>query len=558
MDLKILETILLVSINATGVFIIIVVLSSTFNQSTYRWFAAMTVGLLAWVNLATIAYFVESTELATFTYRLNFAAVVFFFLAAYKFYIEYFLGVKNRLSQTILVIISIALSGLILFTNTVISSTTKQQWGNEISLGSLSLLIYLFFTVMTGVFIYYSISRYIRASKAEKRKILFFLIGTFFLISFNVLFNIASPIIFGTARYQHLGDYSAVVFLVFTVFAILRREFLNVKITFAAFLISIIGIFLIVDIFVLSDNLVELLIKLAMFLLFLGVSILLLRSIMHEMYQREELVKANQDLKESRLRYLRLAEEQKGIIDVMGHEIRTPLTTIVQEINLQKQVNLTKEKQQSWLKGIIDPKDASLIVDSFETMDTAVTQAVSLANEMLESARLDHDSFKLDYSKFDLVTAVKSSIDILKKTYADRINSIDFKTSFTSLQVKADATRIRQAVDALLTNITKYGVDQETGKADIEVKLSAASENVRISVKDHGIGIAAEDIGKLGAKFARLNPDTNSKLKRPGGSGLGLYVAKGIANKHGGKLLIESEGIGKGATFSLDLPVISQ
>ena len=58
-------------------------------------FAAMTVGLLAWVNLATIAYFVESTELATFTYRLNFAAVVFFFLAAYKFYIEYFLGVKK-------------------------------------------------------------------------------------------------------------------------------------------------------------------------------------------------------------------------------------------------------------------------------------------------------------------------------------------------------------------------------------------------------------------------------------------------------------------------------
>ncbi len=70
------------------------------------------------------------------------------------------------------------------------------------------------------------------------------------------------------------------------------------------------------------------------------------------------------------------------------------------------------------------------------------------------------------------------------------------------------------------------------------------------------MGIDPNDMEKLGKKFSRLDPHTNgSKLPRPGGSGLGLYTYKGIIEHHQGQLVIESEGLGKGSTFTLKFPL---
>jgi hypothetical protein len=143
----------------------------------------------------------------------------------------------------------------------------------------------------------------------------------------------------------------------------------------------------------------------------------------------------------------------------------------------------------------------------------------------------------------------------MSKTEEKNVCEISFTNhSLASLMVNADKTRIREAVDALLSNAIKYR-DPTKAKCLINVMLSNTQNMAKIEVIDNGIGIAKEDIAKLGKKFVRLNPKTNGTLQRPGGTGLGLFVVKGIMNFHKGDFIIESPGTGKGSTFILKFPM---
>ncbi|MBN2016069.1 hypothetical protein JW766_04520 [Candidatus Dojkabacteria bacterium] len=273
----------------------------------------------------------------------------------------------------------------------------------------------------------------------------------------------------------------------------------------------------------------------------------------------EELIANLEKKVEERTKQLNeLARQQKDIIDVMGHEIRTPLTAIVQELNLQKAV--VAPKREAWEKGTLskeeEEKIIGMIFESCSTIDKASTHAVSLVNDMLETARLDKKRFELNYSTFDLVGAVQKVVDVMKKTTNEKDCDITFKKpSSGKLEVEADENRISEAVYALMSNAIKYGKNKNGEKTKVMVEVKEGGRGkVSISVKDNGEGIAKEDIPKLGKKFVRLNPTTNGKLKRPGGTGLGLFVVKGVVEHHGGKLEIESDGLGKGARFTLLFP----
>lgn len=255
-----------------------------------------------------------------------------------------------------------------------------------------------------------------------------------------------------------------------------------------------------------------------------------------------------------------LAEEQKDIIDVMGHEIRTPLTAIVQEVKLHKKYTLPKEdKLLESVKGNEElARLLPLLFDTLKTTDRASTHAVALVTDMLETARLDKNRFELNYEKFNIVTVIQESVDLMRKT-VDVNGHMKYDIIFEKpekeiSEVEADRTRIGQAIFALLNNAIKYH-DPEKKEVKIQVMLKIIGEDIEISFKDNGIGIAQEDIHKLGKKFLRLNPNLSSNLKRPGGTGLGLFVVKGVMQHHGGDLIIDSEGLHKGSTFTLKFPI---
>lgn len=253
-----------------------------------------------------------------------------------------------------------------------------------------------------------------------------------------------------------------------------------------------------------------------------------------------------------------LTEQQKDQVDIMGHEVKTPLTAISQQLNLLLDMILTEEKRKEWLKGNIQLEDAKRVVEGLIKMRAAETQEESIVTNMVEAARLDKLRFELNYSTFDLIELVQMAI----KDSEERLETnkqegkVTLQTELKNLEVEADQTRIKQCVDGLLTNAEKYGRNPTTHTLDVNVTIATDNGSVSISVHDQGMGIDPNDMEKLGKKFSRLDPHTNrSKLPRPGGSGLGLYTYKGIIEHHQGQLIIESEGLGKGSTFTLKFPL---
>ena len=555
MNTNIAELFVLTFINTFGIFLIIVILANSYKDRLYQWFVIMTVFLLGWVNFAYLGYVEENLAVAGIAYRLNMSFVFIFLFTAYVFLIENFLKINHSKLKWGLFSATIIFVFLSLFTNTLDREVVAKEWGNDTVPGILYPLLSLYILIVICIITYYLISNYFKQSIEGKRKILYFLIGTFMLIVFNVIFNILSPLLLQTARYQHFGDYSAIIFLAFTAFAMLRHKFLDIKVALAAFLISALGMLLIIDILLLSDTLSEQGLKIILFMFFIVISVILMRSVLNEIKQREELAEVNKALEKSKQRYIDLAQEQKDIIDVMGHEIRTPLTAIIQELNLSKKVIFPD--QEKWKEGKLPPEKQKeyigLMLEGYDTIDKASVQAASIVKNMLETARLDKKRFELSYEKFDLIEAVDSSIEVMERTSDQNIDIKFQKPASLKLEVEADKTRIKEAVEGLLRNSIKYR-DPQKSLINISVNIVLEGEDVVVSIKDNGIGMDPGDIPKLGKKFVRLNSQMNGGIKRPGGTGLGLFVVKGVMEYHKGKLIIESEGLGKGSTFSLKFP----
>jgi signal transduction histidine kinase len=114
----------------------------------------------------------------------------------------------------------------------------------------------------------------------------------------------------------------------------------------------------------------------------------------------------------------------------------------------------------------------------------------------------------------------------------------------------ADPAKLRQIFVNLITNAIKYSPDSSA----VVVQAIPNQDWVRVSVKDHGIGIKREDRDRLFKKFQRI-PDPSSR--KTTGTGLGLYIVKGLVELHGGSVDVSSS-YGKGSTFSFTLPVASE
>lgn len=553
MNFDLFEAIILVGINGFSVFLVVVILANSSKERIYQWFVALTICLVGWVNFAYLGYVEENAEIALSAYRINLGFVSTFFFTAYMFYIESFLRLKQTLLKLTLlgaVAIFIALS---LLTDTIIKGVTQREWGNEIQFGEFYTYFSIFAALTTLMFLYYFVSRYSTLAPREKRKVKFFLIGTTFFILFNFTFNILITTLLDTAEYQHFGDYSAIIFLGFTTFAMLKRKFLNVRVALAAFLISAMSVLLLIDIIVLSSNLEEQGVKVLLFIPFVAISVVLVKSVLNEIKQKEEISKINRALKKSEKRFSDLATEQKDIIDVMGHEIRTPLSIIKQELNYH--IQATVPEKNKWQMGAVSKKQVNTLFDTLITINEELDHTLRLVTDMLETARIDKERFDLNLSKFDIIDLARMVYNRFSKSEDASDFNLEFKASLSSkLQVEADKTRIRECMDILLSNALKYGKNIHGKKSEIKLEIEKEGKRVKIIVSDNGRGIDKTDIKKLGKKFLRLNPRTVN-LERPGGTGLGLFVAKNIIQYHKGELIVTSDGIGMGSKFTISIPI---
>jgi signal transduction histidine kinase len=253
--------------------------------------------------------------------------------------------------------------------------------------------------------------------------------------------------------------------------------------------------------------------------------------------QTFELQKKVKELEEAR-------RKEADMIDIMGHELRTPMSVIKLNTDLltrfQKNIEQNKE---TFLKYV------SRIKDSVET-------EIVLINTLLSSAKLEGDKIELNLDKVDLNQQIKMSMHAheieAKQKGVDLDTSFDYKKIF----IYADHARTVEILNNLISNAIKY-----TDKGKVSVEVTKNDSFAKVSVIDTGQGIPKEDLSKLGTKFFRTrnyltNPSDKDgvTIVRPGGTGLGLYVTFNLVKKMGGQIYVQSE-VGKGSTFTFTLPL---
>lgn len=225
-------------------------------------------------------------------------------------------------------------------------------------------------------------------------------------------------------------------------------------------------------------------------------------------------------------------ELERRLTSDVAHELRTPLMAILATVEaMEDEVLPCDQEHLALVAG--ETKRLSRLVDS-----------------MLRLSRLENGSVRFDFETVDAVQFVSGIATSHAMLLEDMGLTMTFanKTGYERVPVELDRDTITQAVTNIISNAMRY----TPAPGEVEVSLSLDGDRVAIAVRDTGIGIAKEDIGKLFGRFWRAEESRN---RVAGGLGVGLAVTKEIIDRHHGRIGVESEK-GVGTTFTLYIPMV--
>jgi signal transduction histidine kinase len=252
-----------------------------------------------------------------------------------------------------------------------------------------------------------------------------------------------------------------------------------------------------------------------------------------------ELIRSNQELK-------RVNELKTKFLSIASHELKTPLTSI-------------KGYSEILIDNMEDKVDKS-VYRMIESIKRAADRLHDVINNMLDITRIEQKQLRLKPEKMDLKKTVEECIEELSQFTSER--NIEFRCFIddTLPEFYGDKMRMQQVFTNIFSNALKYSPDGST----IEVKINLdKKDRFHIVVIDHGIGIDKEEVEKIFTPFYEIasptRHSTHSVKYMGGGTGLGLSIVKGIVERHGGIIWVESPGTKPnqfpGSEFHIFLPV---
>lgn len=249
----------------------------------------------------------------------------------------------------------------------------------------------------------------------------------------------------------------------------------------------------------------------------------------------QEVKHATEELQNANERLKQLDKIKDEFVSLASHELRTPMTVIKSYVwlMLQGKTGNLNEKQKTYL----------------ERTYVSTDRLINLVNDMLNVSRIESGRFTLDMKIFDIKKLVEDVVEeLLPKAQELGVNLNVKQSEEDNLIVNADPERVEQVLINLVGNALKF--TPKDGK--IAVSFSQNNDMIQIHVSDTGEGISKEDLPKLFQKFGVVGSDYLTKQNTQG-TGLGLYLSKSIIELQGGKIWVESDGEGKGSTFSFSL-----
>ncbi len=241
----------------------------------------------------------------------------------------------------------------------------------------------------------------------------------------------------------------------------------------------------------------------------------------------KELEDKNQKLNEA----ARLKDE---FLATLSHELRTPLTPIISCTHLLSSA------------PVLGPDE----LKSVQVIDRNARALSRMIDELLDLSVVTNRKLRLVRERTEMNEWARTTMEMIRPDWEKKKLDVTFIPDDKPVELDIDRTRLAQVLTNLMTNAVKY--TDEGGK--ITVRLTSREDGVRLAVTDTGAGLSRGEIERI---FEMFHQARTPHTQNVGGLGVGLSVARSLAELHGGGLLAESPGPGKGATFTLWLPKMS-
>ncbi len=218
------------------------------------------------------------------------------------------------------------------------------------------------------------------------------------------------------------------------------------------------------------------------------------------------------------------------ILALVGHELRSPLGTIVSGIKLLARHPLSDES-----KKVV------------AMMERQASHASRLISDLLDLSRVSSGTFRITLERTTAQEILQLVMESCAPLAQERSRNLESQLEDGLAPFLGDRDRLVQALRNLVENAIKF--TQTNGL--ISLRATASEAGIQFSVCDDGIGISPEDLPRLGLPFSQLE---TARARRADGLGLGLHIVKTIAEAHGGSLAVTSDGPAKGSCISFEVP----
>lgn len=233
------------------------------------------------------------------------------------------------------------------------------------------------------------------------------------------------------------------------------------------------------------------------------------------------------------VREIRRGEQHDAFINAVTHELKTPIASIRLYTETMKSRHVEEEKRQEFY---------GIILANADRLSGTIEQ-------ILRTGRIGSSGRKPNLARLNLGELVAETVQRSRVLHHVGPEAVQFRGATTPLEVMGDLDDIRAAISNLVDNALKYSGH------DAKVLVTAGEEEGRfatVRVSDNGPGIPGAELKLIFKRFYRMHGPLATRVK---GMGLGLFIVRSVARKHGGRAWAESAGPGRGSTFILQLPL---
>jgi len=226
-------------------------------------------------------------------------------------------------------------------------------------------------------------------------------------------------------------------------------------------------------------------------------------------------------------------EQQDSFLNAVTHELKTPIASIRLYLETLQTRQVTEQQRHDFYRIMLEDTD----------------RLIGTVEQVLKAGEARHGSNKKNWQEVDFSDVVVETVELTRVSHHLPPEELRFGIQpQEKLLMRGNPQELRTAVFNLIENAIKYSGEKKDIVVDV---LTPDIDTVQLQVRDQGVGIPSSELKRIFRRFYRVSNSASGRVK---GTGLGLFIVRSIARRHGGEAFAASEGAGRGSTFTLRLP----